>query len=225
MKYLFVIYTDLNYKEKLKKFKEQIFYKEICNDLSIEIIEWGKNEHTDYCDLHKKTSDMIKWCYQNKKYDFLIKCDDSIFDEKWIHYFEKLNYKEIFINDNIENKFIFAENDPTCNNNIYGVNYYWKNGLVGSWKKINKIDNNYRGINLLNLKVKDWINFENVKNIKLEIKNIENIPFFEGKFYIISRKFSKFIIEFIKNKEFEIPIEDYMIGKYYTEFIKNKRIY
>ena len=82
MKYLFVIYTDSEYKEHLDHFKSQEFYTEICNDSSIEVIEWGSDFHTDYNDLPIKTQQMMKWCSENKEYDYLIKCDDTIFDDK-----------------------------------------------------------------------------------------------------------------------------------------------
>ncbi len=42
MKYLFVIYTDIEYKEHLDHFKSQEFYEEICEDKNIEVIEWGQ---------------------------------------------------------------------------------------------------------------------------------------------------------------------------------------
>ena len=47
MKYLFVIYTDSEYKEHLDHFKSQEFYTEICNDSSIEVIEWGSDLPTN----------------------------------------------------------------------------------------------------------------------------------------------------------------------------------
>ena len=42
MKYLFVIYTDIEYKKHLDYFKKHKFYQQICDDPKIEVIEWGK---------------------------------------------------------------------------------------------------------------------------------------------------------------------------------------
>ena len=99
MKYLFVIYTDIEYKQHLDNFKTQDFYKQICEDDNIEVIEWGSDFHTDYNDLPIKTQQMMKWCSENKEYDYLIKCDDTIFDDKWIHYSDRLDYEKLFLND------------------------------------------------------------------------------------------------------------------------------
>ena len=82
MKYLFVIYTDIEYKQHLDNFKTQEFYRKICDDPNIEVMEWGVDFHTDYKDLPLKTQQMMKWCSENKEYDYLIKCDDTIFDDK-----------------------------------------------------------------------------------------------------------------------------------------------
>ena len=79
MKYLFVIYTDIEYKQHLDNFKTQEFYKQICDDSTIEVIEWGTDFHTDYRDLPTKTQEMMKWCSENKEYDYLVKCDDNAF--------------------------------------------------------------------------------------------------------------------------------------------------
>ena len=79
MKYLFVIYTDIEYKQHLDNFKSQEFYRKICDDPTIEVIEWGTDFHTDYRDLPTKTQEMMKWCSENKEYDYLIKCDDTTF--------------------------------------------------------------------------------------------------------------------------------------------------
>ena len=79
MKYLFVIYTDIEYKQHLDNFKTQEFYKQICDDPTIEVIEWGTDFHTDYRDLPTKTQEMMKWCSENKEYDYLVKCDDTTF--------------------------------------------------------------------------------------------------------------------------------------------------
>ena len=91
MKYLFCIYTDIEYKKHLGYFKKQRFYEQICDDPNIEVIEWGADFHTDYRDLPIKTQEMMKWCSENKEYDYLIKCDDTIFDDKWSSYRPKLN--------------------------------------------------------------------------------------------------------------------------------------
>ena len=72
MKYLFVIYTDKEYKKHLENFKCKDFYIKICNDPNIEVIEWGADYHTDYKDLPIKTQQMMKWCSENKEYDYLI---------------------------------------------------------------------------------------------------------------------------------------------------------
>ena len=86
MKYLFVIYTDLQYKEHLDYFKKQEFYKEISDNPNIEVIEWGADYHTEYNKLPSKTQEMMKWCSENKEYDYLIKCDDTIFNDTWDFY-------------------------------------------------------------------------------------------------------------------------------------------
>ena len=98
MKYLFCIYTDIEYKKHLGYFKKQRFYEQICDDPNIEVIEWGADFHTDYRDLPIKTQEMMKWCSENKEYDYLIKCDDTIFDDKWSFYRPKLTYENIFVN-------------------------------------------------------------------------------------------------------------------------------
>ena len=72
MKYLFVIYTDFEYQKYLEQFKKEKFYKQICDDPTIEVIEWGTNFHTDYRDLPTKTQEMMKWCSENKEYDYLV---------------------------------------------------------------------------------------------------------------------------------------------------------
>ena len=90
MKYLFVIYTDSKYRKHLDYFKSQKFYKEILEDSKIEVIEWGADYHTDYRDLPLKTQEMMKWCSENKDYDYLIKCDDTIFNKTWDFYKSKI---------------------------------------------------------------------------------------------------------------------------------------
>ena len=90
MKYLFVIYTDSQYKEHLDYFKTKDFYKEMCDNPDVEVMEWGADYHTDYKDLPLKTQKMMKWCSENKEYDYLIKCDDTIFNETWDFYKSRL---------------------------------------------------------------------------------------------------------------------------------------
>ena len=179
MKYLFVIYTDLEYKKHLDHFKSQEFYKEICNDSNIEVIEWGDDFHTDYRDLPIKTQQMMKWCGENKEYDYLIKCDDTIFDDKWSFYRPKLNEFRV-----IKKK------------DYWGINYIgphtdevWKIYFDGHYGK-NKIDYNLKFI-----------------------KN--DIQFYEGKFYMVSRDLSIFIgrqENFAKRMSESFPVEDLMVG-------------
>ncbi len=197
MKYLFVIYTDKKYKKHLDNFKSQVFYNQICNSPFIEVIEWGTDDDTAYTDLPNKTQQMMKWCSENKEYDYLIKCDDTIFDKKWIQYWEKLDYINIFKNDIIEHR------------------WDWNDG---KWYKIKPISNEYKGINLLKLKKQDWINYKNSHPVikKFDISKLKDISFFEGKLYIVSKPFSIFISE---QKKFDMPgIEDYMVGYYYEKF-------
>ena len=197
MKYLFVIYTDSQYKEHLEYFKKQEFYKEISDNPNVEVIEWGADYHTDYKDLPVKTQRMMKWCSENKEYDYLVKCDDTIFDKKWIQYWEKLDYINIFKNGIIEHRWDWSD---------------------GKWYKIKPISNEYKGINLLKLKKQDWINYKNSHpNVKeFDISKLKDISFFEGKFYVVSKALSIFISE---QEKFNIPgIEDYMVGYYYEKF-------
>jgi len=197
MKYLFVIYTDKKYKKHLDNFKSQVFYNQICNSPFIEVIEWGTDDDTAYTDLPNKTQQMMKWCSENKEYDYLIKCDDTIFDKKWIQYWEKLDYINIFKNDIIEHR------------------WDWNDG---KWYKIKPISNEYKGINLLKLKKQDWINYKNSHPVikEFDISKLKDISFFEGKLYIVSKPFSIFISE---QKKFDMPgIEDYMVGYYYEKF-------
>ena len=95
MKYLFVIYPDIEYKYHLDNFKSQEFYKQICNDPNIEVIEWGTDFHTDYKNLPIKTQEMMKWCSENKEYDYLIKCDDTIFMREDLK--DEFVYENIFV--------------------------------------------------------------------------------------------------------------------------------
>ena len=224
MKYLFVIYTDLEYKKHLDHFKSQEFYKEICNDSNIEVIEWGADYHTDYKDLPLKTQEMMKWCSENKEYDYLIKCDDTIFDDKWIHYSDRLIYENIFKNDDIEYSWVwgdyfneskFPRSEIDKNEKFFEPNKHWEWGLFGAWIKENQFNDDYRGINLLKLKIDDWKNYQEDHNLNFDILDMKEISFFEGKFYVVSKELSIFISE---QEKFNIPIEDYMVGYYYDRF-------
>ena len=224
MKYLFVIYTDLEYKKHLDHFKSQEFYKEICNDSNIEVIEWGADYHTDYKDLPLKTQEMMKWCSENKEYDYLIKCDDTIFDDKWIHYSDRLIYENIFKNDDIEYSWVwgdyfneskFSRSEIDKNEKFFEPNKHWEWGLFGAWIKENQFNDDYRGINLLKLKIDDWKNYQEDHNLNFDILDMKEISFFEGKFYVVSKELSIFISE---QEKFNIPIEDYMVGYYYEKF-------
>ena len=230
MKFLFVIYTDSKYKKHLDNFKTQEFYKQLCyvptaNEPNIEVIEWGADYHTDYKDLPLKTQEMMKWCSENKQYDYLVKCDDTIFDEKWIHYSDKLIYESIFKNDDVEYSWkwgdFFNETITEDDKVYYEPNTHWKTGLLGAWIKINQISDDYRGINLLQLEERDWVNYidghYDKNEIDYNLKFIKNdIPFYEGKFYMISKDLSIFIggqEKFAKNMAKNMPgVEDLMIG-------------
>lgn len=118
MKYLFVIYTDSEYKQHLNHFKTQKFYEQICEDSNIEVIEWLSDSHTDYNELPTKTQKMMKWCSENKEYDYLIKCDDTIFDDKWVHYKDRLIYENIFENDDIEYSWVWGDWITNFRNNL-----------------------------------------------------------------------------------------------------------
>jgi hypothetical protein len=95
MKYLFVIYTDIEYKQHLGYFKKQRFYEQICEDPNIEVIEWGADFHTDYRNLPTKTQEMMKWCSENKEYDYLVKCDDTTFMREDLK--DEFVYENIFV--------------------------------------------------------------------------------------------------------------------------------
>ena len=209
MKYLFVIYTDSEYKKYLDHFKSQKFYKEICNDSSIEVIEWGSDFHTDYNDLPIKTQEMMKWCSENKEYDYLIKCDDTIFDDKWSFYRPKLTYENIFVNGRDGNCYSFTSKT-------------WKlidrHGFSDEWI-ISGIDTNkdYWGIHSLQLEERDWKGFVSSHDIKgIDINFIKNdIQFYEGKLYMVSRDLSIFIGEqekFARKMSENFPAEDLMVG-------------
>lgn len=204
MKYLFVIYTDLEYNKHLDNFKTQEFYKQICDDPNIEVMEWGSDFHTDYKDLPSKTQKMMKWCSENKEYDYLIKCDDTIFEDKWNFYEPKLTYENIFVNGR--------------DGNSYSCPSYGHDG--GEWIVVGKDTNkDYWGINCLQLGEEDWKNYVKSHDDieKLDFGFIKNdIPFFEGKFYVVSKDFSIFIggqESFAKEYQKNMPgIEDFMVG-------------
>jgi hypothetical protein len=233
MKYLFVIYTDSEYEHHLDHFKKQEFYRQLHlnnrpTDPHIEVIEWGADFHTNYRDLPTKTQEMMKWCSENKEYDYLIKCDDTIFDEKWIHYSDKLIYESIFKNDDVEYSWkwgdFFNETITEDDRVYYEPNTHWKTGLLGAWIKINQISDDYRGINLLQLKEEDWLRFEKDHDSvdSININFIPNdIPFFEGKFYMVSKDFSIFIggqEKLAKELSNNFPVEDLMVGYLSNEF-------
>ena len=220
MKYLFVIYTDLEYNEHLENFKTQNFYKQICKDDNIEVIEWGADFHTDYKNLPIKTQEMMKWCSENKEYDYLIKCDDTIFNEKWIHYSDRLDYEKLFLNDLFEHQWkwgdYFDESITEKDILYYQPNTHWNTGLMGAWIKEKQVSEEYRGINLLKLTIDDWKNYQEDHNLNFDVDKLKEISFFEGKFYVVSKELSIFISE---QEKFNMPgIEDYMVGYYYDKF-------
>jgi len=203
MKYLFVIYTDSKYKQHLDYFKSQKFYRDISSDSNIEVIEWGGDYHTDYQDLPSKTQKMMKWCGENKDYDYLIKCDDTIFNDTWDFYKSKMTYKNLFEN----------ERDGFC----YSFDRWDKR----VWRKVGEYNNeHYWGIHYLEPLSKEiWdIYFEGHYKDKFQydmsvIKT--DIPFYEGKFYMVSKDFSIFIGEqenLAKTLCKKFPVEDLMVG-------------
>ena len=215
MKYLFVIYTDKKYKKHLDNFKSQVFYRQICNSPFIEVIEWGTNDDSAYSDLPNKTQQMMKWCSENKEYDYLIKCDDTIFDDKWIHYSDRLDYKKLFLNDLFEHQWKWGE--VYWKSYEHGFHDIYSNGFWGKWESTDKLSDDYRGINLLKLSEQDWKSYAKDHNFdNFDVSKLKDIPFFEGKFYMVSKPFSIFISE---QEKFDMPgIEDYMIGYYYEKF-------
>ena len=209
MKYLFCIYTDIEYKKHLDYFKKQRFYEQICDDPNIEVIEWGADFHTDYRDLPIKTQEMMKWCSENKEYDYLIKCDDTIFNDIWKFYRPRFTYENIFVKG--RDGFSYTCDrwgdqswSKVCednNDDYWGINYIgphsdevWKIYFDGHYGK-NKVDYN--------------LNF-----IKTDIQ------WYEGKYFMVSRDLSIFIGEqekFANDMAKNIPgVEDLMVG-YLTE--------
>jgi|TARA_B100001964_G_scaffold178593_1_gene196990 hypothetical protein len=81
MKYLFVIYTDgrKRYQEYLKNFYDTELFTRVCTEQNIEVAFWGQHHRREYRELPKKTQEMMKWCSENKEYDYLVKCDDNTF--------------------------------------------------------------------------------------------------------------------------------------------------
>ena len=203
MKYLFVIYTDSEYKKHLDYFKSQKFYKEIIADSNIEVMEWGADYHTDYRDLPLKTQEMMKWCSENKEYDYLIKCDDTIFNDNWKFYKSKITYKNLFKKGR----------DGFC----YSFDR-WDDKI---WKKTCKDKNeHYWGIHYLEpLTEEIWdIYFEGHYEDKFEYDmNVikTDISFYEGKYYMVSKELSIFIggqKNFAKKLCKKFPVEDLMVG-------------
>ena len=196
MKYLFVIYTDLQYKEHLDYFKKQEFYKEISDNPNIEVIEWGADYHTEYNKLPSKTQEMMKWCSENKEYDYLIKCDDTIFNDTWDFYKSRLG----------------KERD--------GYRYTCDRWGDKSWSVVDEDDNkHYWGLNYIRVSPDEFkIYFDNHygEGYEYNLNLIDTyFHFFEGKYYVVSKEFSIFIGEqesFSKEMCKELPLEDVMVG-------------
>ena len=196
MKYLFVIYTDLQYKEHLDYFKKQEFYKEISDNPNIEVIEWGADYHTEYNKLPSKTQEMMKWCSENKEYDYLIKCDDTIFNDTWDFYKSRLG----------------KERD--------GYRYTCDRWGDKSWSVVDEDDNkHYWGLNYIRVSPDEFkIYFDNHygEGYEYNLNFIDTyFHFFEGKYYVVSKEFSIFIGEqesFYKEMCKELPLEDVMVG-------------
>ena len=196
MKYLFVIYTDLQYKEHLDYFKKQEFYKEISDNPNIEVIEWGADYHTEYNKLPSKTQEMMKWCSENKEYDYLIKCDDTIFNDTWDFYKSRLG----------------KERD--------GYRYTCDRWGDKSWSVVDEDDNkHYWGLNYIRVSPDEFkIYFDNHygEGYEYNLNFIDTyFHFFEGKYYMVSKEFSIFIGEqesFSKEMCKELPLEDVMVG-------------
>ena len=196
MKYLFVIYTDKKYKKYLDNFKSQVFYNQICNSPFIEVIEWGTDDDTAYTDLPNKTQQMMKWCSENKEYDYLIKCDDTIFNDTWDFYKSRLG----------------KERD--------GYRYTCDRWGDKSWSVVDEDDNkHYWGLNYIRVSPDEFkIYFDNHygEGYEYNLNFIDTyFHFFEGKYYMVSKEFSIFIGEqesFSKEMCKELPLEDVMVG-------------
>ena len=106
----------------------------------------------------------------------------------------------------------------------HGFHDIYSNGLWGKWESTDKLSDDYRGINLLKLDENDWLGFEkNHDSVdSIDINFIPNdIPFFEGKFYVVSKDFSIFIggqEKFAKQMSENFPVEDLMVGYLSNEF-------
>ena len=139
MKYLFVIYTDSEYQKYLEQFKKEKFYKQICNDPTIEVMEWGTDFHTEYRDLPVKTQEMMKWCSENKEYDYLVKCDDTTFMRE--------DLKDEFVYENVN---IFIHHGDYCgikkrvfNYDDFYIEWYKSKGLGELDKSLSDIATGY----------------------------------------------------------------------------------
>jgi hypothetical protein len=137
MKYLFVIYTDLEYKEHLDHFKIQEFYRQICDDPNVEVIEWGTDFHTDYRDLPIKTQEMMKWCSENKEYDYLIKCDDTAFMREDLK--DEFVYENIFVGK----EDYYGIKKRVFNYDDFYIEWYKNKGLGELDKSLSDIANGY----------------------------------------------------------------------------------
>jgi hypothetical protein len=137
MKYLFVIYTDSEYQKYLEQFKKEKFYKQICNDPTIEVIEWGTDFHTDYRDLPVKTQEMMKWCSENKEYDYLVKCDDTAFMREDLK--DEFVYENIFVGK----EDYYGIKKRVFNYDDFYIEWYKNKGLGELDKSLSDIANGY----------------------------------------------------------------------------------
>ena len=193
MKYLFVIYTDIEYKYHLDHFKSQEFYEQVCDDPNIEIIEWGADFHTDYKDLVTKTQEMMKWCSENKEYDYLVKCDETIVWREDLK--DKFTYENIFIKNPEEyygiNEIMFDWKDEYPYSEMLPYNSGYKN------KDLSKLDSSFC--------------------------KITSGYFYDGKCYVVSKNLSSFIgkqkglAEMFRKK---LRMEDVMVSFIYREMYK-----
>ena len=193
MKYLFVIYTDIEYKYHLDHFKSQEFYGQVCDDPNIEIIEWGADFHTDYKDLVTKTQEMMKWCSENKEYDYLVKCDETIIWREDLK--DKFTYENIFIENPEE--------------------YYGINEVMFDWKD----EYPYSEMLPCNSGYKN----EDLSKLDSSFCKITSGYFYDGKCYVVSKNFSSFIgkqkglAEMFRKK---LRMEDVMVSFIYREMYK-----
>ena len=193
MKYLFVIYTDSEYKKHLDHFKSQEFYNQICDDENIEVMEWGADFHTDYKDLVTKTQEMMKWCSENKEYDYLVKCDETIIWREDLK--DKFTYENIFIENPEE--------------------YYGINEVMFDWKD----EYPYSEMLPCNSGYKN----EDLSKLDSSFCKITSGYFYDGKCYVVSKNFSSFIgkqkglAEMFRKK---LRMEDVMVSFIYREMYK-----